>query len=130
MGSPLRLLLDTHTFYWWWYEKTRLTPRATATIKDCETAYVSLVSYWELAIKVRAGKLKAEGSLSEGVAGLASEGFDLLPIEYQHVYGTLHLPLHHRDPFDRLLIAQALSEGLAIVSGDAALDRYGVERIW
>lgn len=130
MGSALRVLLDTHAFYWWWYEKQRIPPRAMKAIQECESGYVSLISYWELAIKVRAGKLQAAEALSEGTSSLSADGFELLPIDYQHVMGTLQLPLHHRDPFDRLLIAQALSEGLAVVSSDAAFDPYGVERIW
>ncbi len=130
MGSTLRLLLDTHVFYWWGYEEERIPVRTMAAIKRCDEVYVSLVTYWELAIKVCAGKLNAEKALSEGISGLAVDGFHLLPIEYRHIQGTLDLPLHHRDPFDRLLVAQALAEGLSLVSSDRMLEQYGVERIW
>ncbi len=130
MGRSLRLLLDTHTYYWWTYQEERLSPRALKTIKRSEETFVSLLCYWELAIKVKAGKMQAGTLLMEGPAKLGLEGFLLLGIEFRHISGILDLPLHHRDPFDRLLIGQARAEKLSIVSSDAIFDRYGVDRIW
>jgi PIN domain nuclease of toxin-antitoxin system len=130
MGRSLRLLLDTHTYYWWIYQENRLPPRALKAIKGSEEAFVSLLCYWELAIKVKSGKMQAGTLLMEGPAKLPLDDFLLLGIEFRHISGLLDLPLHHRDPFDRLLIAQAKAEKLTIVSSDAVFDRYGVDRIW
>lgn len=130
MGRTLRLLLDTHIYYWWTYRADRLSPRALKAIKKSEEVLVSLLSYWELAIKTTTGKIEAGNLLLEGPATLGLEGFMLLGIEFRHISGILDLPLHHRDPFDRLLIAQAKVEKLTIVSSDAVFDRYGVDRIW
>jgi PIN domain nuclease of toxin-antitoxin system len=130
MGRSLRLLLDTHTYYWWTYQEERLSPRALKAIKGGEEAFVSLLCYWEIAIKVKTGKMQAGTLLIEGPLNLQREGFLLLGLEFRHISGLLDLPLHHRDPFDRLLIAQAKAEKLTIVSSDAVFDRYGVDRIW
>jgi PIN domain nuclease of toxin-antitoxin system len=99
-------------------------------IKSSEEALVSLVTFWEIAIKQRTGKMKAAEVLSEGPSGLASMGFNLLRIEYRHITGTLQLPLHHRDPFDRLLLSQAKAEGVSLVSTDTMFDDYGIKRLW
>jgi PIN domain nuclease of toxin-antitoxin system len=99
-------------------------------IKSSEEVLVSLVTYWEIAIKHRTGKIKASEMLIEGPGGLASMGFNLLRIEYRHITGTLQLPLHHRDPFDRLLLSQARVEKVSLVSTDTMFDDYGIKRIW
>jgi PIN domain nuclease of toxin-antitoxin system len=99
-------------------------------IRSSEEIMVSLVTYWEIAIKQRTGKMKASEVLMEGPSGLASMGFNLLRIEYRHITGTLQLPLHHRDPFDRLLLSQAKAEGVSLVSTDMMFDSYGIKRIW
>jgi PIN domain nuclease of toxin-antitoxin system len=130
MGRSLRLLLDTHAYYWWTYQVERLSQRALKAIKGSEEVFVSLLCYWELAIKAKSGKMQAGTLLMEGPAKLPQEGFLLLGVEFRHISGILDLPLHHRDPFDRLLIAQAKVEGLAIVSNDAVFERYGIGRIW
>jgi PIN domain nuclease of toxin-antitoxin system len=101
-----------------------------AAIKSSEEVLVSLVTYWEIAIKQRAGKMAASELLSEGPGLLASLGFTLLPIEYRHVTGTLQLPLHHRDPFDRLILSQTKAEGVSLVSTDRMFDHYGIKRLW
>lgn len=107
-----------------------LSERAAEAIHASEVVLVSLVSFWELAIKGRAGKINAQAILDGGPPALLRLGFPLLGITYEHVHATLTLPLHHRDPFDRLLIAQAKTEKLALVTSDATFDRYEVERIW
>lgn len=130
MGRPLRLLVDTHVIYWILYSPDVIRRAAKTAIQKSETTYVSLVSFWEVAIKVRAGKMKASSMLDGGPESLGRFGFQSLSIDYLHVHKTLELPLHHRDPFDRLLIAQAKVEGLTIISNDAVFDRYGVDRVW
>jgi PIN domain nuclease of toxin-antitoxin system len=92
---------------------------------------VSIASCWEIAIKVSLGKLRVEGSLGRFLPEqLAANRFQVLPIDLRHVARVAQLPFHHRDPFDRLLVAQALEEGLAVVSADEGLGEYGVERVW
>ena len=92
---------------------------------------ISPASYWEIAIKVGLGKLNLHASYDDFMRrGIVGNDFDILPIEPRHTSLLTTLPLHHRDPFDRLLIAQALVDGIPIVSADAAFDPYGVVRIW
>ena len=92
---------------------------------------VSPASYWEIAIKVGLGKLDLRSSYDEFMhRGIVGNDFAILPIEPKHTSLLTRLPLHHRDPFDRLLVAQATVEHLAIVSADEALDAYGVRRLW
>ena len=130
MGRALKLLLDTNAFYLAFYADPRLSKRSISAIASADRVFVSLVCFWELAIKARAGKIRVDALLDEGPSFLSKDGFELLGIEYGHIRETLALPLHHRDPFDRLLIAQAKTEGLTIVSSDKTLDRYEVKRIW
>jgi PIN domain nuclease of toxin-antitoxin system len=130
MGTALRLLLDTQVFYWWAYDKAHISPRALTAIKSSEEVLISLVTYWEIAIKQRTGKMKAFEVLAEGPSGLPSMGFNLLRIDYRHITGTLQLPLHHRDPFDRLLLSQAKTEGVSLVSTDTMFDQYEIKRLW
>ncbi len=128
----MRLLLDTHTLLWWVADAPQLSEEARRRISDEENdCFVSLVSAWEMAIKVGTGKLK----LAISVGGyfqqhLPANAFQLLQIGLGHITCLETLPLHHRDPFDRLLIAQALQEPLTLVSIDTAFDQYGVPRIW
>lgn len=128
----MRLLLDTHAFLWWIADDPRLSPRARsaiATRKD--QCFFSLASGWEIAIKVSLHKLAFAAPVDRFIPEqLAANGFDVLPIEFAHVARVSRLPFHHRDPFDRLLIAQALGERLVIVSADPVFRRYGVKRVW
>jgi PIN domain nuclease of toxin-antitoxin system len=128
----MRVLLDTHTFLWMGDSPERLGERARETLLDPSHNFgLSIASVWELAIKVSLGKLTLAGSLEALVkAGLAHPRIDLIPIELAHVLRVQELPRHHRDPFDRLLVAQALTGAMPIVSRDEALDAYGVLRIW
>ena len=128
----MRLLLDTQAFLWWVLADARLSRRAARAISDeTNDCLISLASVWELAIKVRAGKLQLTQSVAEFVpAELRANGFALLDIRFAHVALVETMPLHHRDPFDRLLAAQALAERLAVVSIDLAFQRYGVETVW
>jgi PIN domain nuclease of toxin-antitoxin system len=123
------LLLDTHLVLWWMAgEPSRISERALATLgSPGNEPVVSAVTIWEAAIKRGLGKLEAPGDLLEQ---LERAGVGLLPISPRHADLVGLLPLHHRDPFDRLLVAQATVERLPIVSHDTALARYDVEVVW
>jgi PIN domain nuclease of toxin-antitoxin system len=130
----VKLLLDTHTFLWFaGRQQAALLPQATREVLEDGThdLFLSLASVWELAIKVSIGKMQ----LTEPVADLvrfhqSNSGIQLQPITIAHLDLIERLPFHHKDPFDRLLIAQSLVENLTVVSIDAAFDRYGVNRLW
>ena len=130
----MNLLLDTHTFLWFaGRQQYALLPQATRDVLEdgANTLYLSYASAWEIAIKVSIGKMQ----LAEPVADLvrsqqAQIDLQLLPFQLAHIDLVERLPFHHKDPFDRLLIAQTLVEGFSIVSIDAAFDAYGVNRIW
>lgn len=128
----MNLLLDTHTFLWFSWGDKQLSPQARSLIENDEhTKYVSMASIWEMAIKLNLGKLKLarpfEDFLTERIDG---NGFEVLPIERAHSLQLVSMPLHHRDPFDRMLVAQCLTEDAAILSIDAVFDAYGVRRMW
>jgi PIN domain nuclease of toxin-antitoxin system len=128
----VRLLLDTHSMYWYIQGDPRLSPTAQTLVQDASNqVLISPASYWEIAIKISIGKWKLNRTYEEFVdVGLNTYGFQLLPILPAHTSRLIGLPFKHRDPFDRLLVAQALVEGLSIVSNDSALDAYGVTRLW
>ena len=127
-----RLLLDTHTLLWFVWNDPALSANAKSLIEDARNEkFVSVASCWEIAIKAGLGKLVlGEPSSSFLARELATNNFQLLPISLTHVTTVEHLSPHHRDPFDRLLIAQATLDGLMIVGGDVAFDAYGVLRQW
>jgi PIN domain nuclease of toxin-antitoxin system len=126
------LLLDTHAFLWWAEDSPRLSAKARRAIgRPEEACYLSLASCWEMAIKVSLGRLKLSASVDRFIAAqMAANGIQALGLHLPHVARVAALPFHHRDPFDRLLAAQALVEGLSIVSADPVFKRYGVPRIW
>jgi PIN domain nuclease of toxin-antitoxin system len=128
----MRLLLDTHAFLWWVHDARELSRRARAMIADPDNeCLVSLASCWEMAIKLSLGKLELPTALERFVPEqLAANRFRQLAIGFRHVCRVAGLPFHHRDPFDRLLAAQAIEERLAVVSADAVFRRYGVQRVW
>jgi len=120
----MRLLLDTHTLLWWLQEDETLSSEARAAISSpASTVYVSPASTWEASIKRSLGRLEAPSDLAEWVTKAA---FDELPIIMRHAERAGSLPLHHADPFDRILIAQAMLEGLTIVTRDPAFEAYDV----
>lgn len=125
------VLLDTHTLIWWMVDPDRLSKDAATILADAgNRILVSAVVAWELAIKINAGKIQPS-SLLLGLDGvLAKQTFAELPISLEHAVKAGMLPLHHRDPFDRVLVSQALVLGIPIVSADRTLDAYGVRRIW
>lgn len=119
-----RLLLDTHTFLWWLADSDRLGPKSRAAIARSENeAFVSAVSGWEIAIKKALGKLQAPDNLD---AVVAEEGFVHLPITFFHGEQAGALPPLHRDPFDRMLVAQAQAHGLVVITDDGDIPKYGV----
>lgn len=120
----MRLLLDTHILLWWLGDDDRLGTTARAAIGDGRNdVLVSSVSVMEIAIKRSLGKLDAPDDI---FGALAEEGLDELPLLSRHAVAIEHLPWHHRDPFDRMLVAQALTEGLVLVTHDDRLRDYGV----
>ena len=120
----MRLLLDSHTLLWSFWNSPQLGTRSREAIRDPDNeALVSVASIWELAMKRVSGRLDAPGDL---LNACQEQGFALLSIEPLHAEQAANLPMHHRDPFDRMLVAQAQAEGLTIVTADAQMRRYGV----
>jgi PIN domain nuclease of toxin-antitoxin system len=128
----MRLLLDTHALLWWLDGDPRLSRKARRAIAELSnTVLVSAASAWEITTKARLGKLPGAADVVSDVAGaVAGQGFSSLDITILHAQRAGRLPGDHRDPFDRMLIAQAQLEGLAAVSDDDVFEAYGVERFW
>jgi len=117
-------LLDTHTLLWWLAERSRLSADARLAITDAgNSIFVSAGSVWEIEIKSAAGKLRTPNDLEEQIS---ENGFKPLPISFAHARRAAHLPRHHADPFDRLLVAQAVEERLTIITRDSAIPKYAV----
>jgi len=127
-----RFLLDTHAFLWAITDDPRLSETGSTVFLDRENQLLlSLASVWEMSIKASLGKLQLARPLRELISEQTVRlGVLLLPIELAHATAVQHLPFHHRDPFDRLLVAQARCEQLTLVSADQVLDRYDVARVW
>lgn len=128
----MRALIDTHVLIWWSGEPKRLSPLAyDFLINPSNAPVLSLVSIWEMQIKLSLGKLSLQTPLSELVNDEINHNrLSLLPIELPHIYALSNLPSYHRDPFDRLLVAQAMIVGLDVISIDEKLDAYGIRRLW
>jgi PIN domain nuclease of toxin-antitoxin system len=128
----MKLLLDTHTFIWWTISVARLSSQALSLLQDRQNAlFLSLTSLWEMQLKIQLGKLHFNSPLSQIVEEQQRiNGLRLLAITPQHIYALGQLPFHHKDPFDRLLIAQAVTETLPLVSADPALAAYQAQIIW
>ena len=128
----MRPLLDTHALLWWLSDDPALTRAARMVIAETRnTIFVSAASAWEIATKVRLGKLPTAADLTTDFAGyLQREGFQILAISGEHAIRAGLLPGPHKDPFDRMLIAQAQAENMPIVSNESLFDTYGVRRIW
>ena len=119
----MRLLLDSHILLWWLALAPNLTDRARRAITLAEEVYVSAVSVWELAIKAASGRLRVPEDLEEQ---MRKNGFVPLPITMAHGIAAAGLPLHHRNPFDRMLVAQASLESLTLLTADPRLKLYGI----
>jgi PIN domain nuclease of toxin-antitoxin system len=125
----LRLLLDTHSLIWFLIDRKRIPERLmTILIDPAKVVYVSAVSVWEATIKVGIRKLSLP--LDELEATIVASGFSELPVTSAHALDVRHLPLIHRDPFDRLLVAQARYEGLMLVTRDPTVRRYPIDTLW
>jgi len=128
----MRLLLDTSALIWFITDSPRMPGRLKDLIEaDGTETFVSVVSPWEIAIKTRLGKLNLGLPLHPEVARLVARmGFAMLPLDWEDFQLVAELPLHHRDPFDRMLVAQALRHRFTVLTPDALWDRYGVSRLW
>ena len=127
----MRVLLDTHAFLWFLAGDERLSRKALEAMSD-ENAelFVSAASVWEMAIKASLGRLHLPLPVAYYVAEKIHDGFQVMPIDWVHAAAVQKLPFHHRDPFDRLMIAQAQIEKLPLVSGDSTFQKYGIRLIW
>lgn len=127
----MNLLVDTHALLWFCAGDARLSARARRTMEAADARlYVSIASWWEIAIKCSLKRLRLDDSLEAFMAQRVAEGFRVLPVETAHLPALVRLPFHHRDPFDRLIIAQAMEEKMPVCSGDAAFRDYGIRVIW
>ena len=128
----MRALLDTHAFLWFILDDSQLSASARTLIEDPTNDFeASPASYWEIAIKIKLGKYALPQPYRSFMEShIAVNDFHILPIELKHTALLTTMPLHHKDPFDRLLVAQALAEGIPLVSVDDKFDPYGVTRHW
>ena len=127
MTPATRLLLDTHAFLWWRGDPARLGAKVRDRIAKADVVFVSAASAWEAAIKVSLGRLELPDTME---AGVLASGFEKLLITFSHAEHAAALPHHHKDPFDRMLVAQARAEGLTLVTHDRLLEPYEVEILW
>ena len=128
----MNLILDTHAALWFWWDDPQLSPTARSLISDAANRkLVSVATCWEIAVKTSNRKLNlGEPSRSFLAREISGNNFELLPITLEHATAVESLPFHHRDPFDRLLVAQAQWERCPIVSADSMFDLYSVQRLW
>lgn len=127
----MNLLLDTHTVIWYLTDDNKLAAKAKAAIEDPENnCFISLASYWEIAIKNSLGRLRLEIELKKIFEIIEESGLELLMITPKHILQSSTLPFHHYDPFDRIIISQALTENLIIISKDSYFSAYKVPLFW
>ncbi len=124
-------LLDTHTLLWFLFENDNLSQKAQETISsNPNKIFVSHISFWEIAIKIRIGKLKYSYNTYELIKLCQHEGFEQLPVNLRHIHETSLLPLIHRDPFDRMPVAQAKVEEMTLITHDQYIPKYPIETVW
>lgn len=127
----MKLLLDTHTFLWWDSNPDRIPASTIALIQQSSNQILlSLVTPWEIQIKTQLGKLNLQAPLSNIIRQQTENGISILPITLSHILELDELPLHHKDPFDRLLIAQSRIEKATLVSCDSILEKYDCQVLW
>jgi len=128
----MKLLLDTHVFLWLRSEPNKLSPRVLSAYQDSSNRiYLSIVSVWEMQIKHQIGKLRLDMPLKDLIEGQCDANIlEILPLRLNHIFGLQNLPLHHKDPFDRLLIVQSQAESIRLVSSDSMFSLYGVTLFW
>lgn len=127
----MNLLLDTHTFIWFLNGDDQLPGSIRSLIADtANKCYVSIASIWEIAIKYSLNKLDLQGEFNQIAHFLTENDIEVLPITFAHIQSLLQLEFHHRDPFDRIIIAQTLAENITIATKDEAFHKYGVKITW
>lgn len=128
----MRAILDTHTFLWWITDSDELSRKARQILRDPENElYLSAASGWEIALKMRLGRITISGEPESVIPEqMATNAILGLPIHLSHALRTSRLPRHHRDPFDRILIAQAMVEHMPIITRDEAIKQYEVQTYW
>ena len=126
----MTLLLDTHALIWFLDDDVRLPANVRNRIETTPTVFVSIASLWEIAIKANIGKLELSAPFSTIEPNLVNLGITQLPINVKDLEVYLSLPLHHRDPFDRILLARAINHSLSLVSQDTQMDAYSIQRLW
>jgi PIN domain nuclease of toxin-antitoxin system len=128
----MKFLLDTHAFIWWDSEPTKLSPQVLALCQDsANTLLLSVASVWEMQIKLQLGKLRFDRALAEIVSSQERiNNLTILPIALAHVLALNDLPAHHKDPFDRLLVAQSIVENATLVSNDPQFAKYSLSVVW
>ncbi len=131
----MKLLLDTHTFLWFIAGHKNLSSIAREKIENIESEnFISIASLWEISIKTALGKLAIKGKYESVIDDVRNNGFLILPISFEHTVVQNKLPFYHRDPFDRIIISQAIEEKMAVLSKDKNFDAYfsekSIKRIW
>jgi PIN domain nuclease of toxin-antitoxin system len=124
------LLLDTHAFIWYSENDPKLPNRLKIEIEKADQVYISIASLWEIAIKLSIKKLSLLSSYESIEDSLEPAGISLLPISFADTVQVMNLPLHHRDPFDRIIIAQAINRSIIVVSGDSVFKAYPIQVLW
>jgi PIN domain nuclease of toxin-antitoxin system len=124
------MLLDTHTLLWFLNKDSRLPETTKTQIEEAESVFVSMASLWEISIKVNIGKLTLMTPFETIRLNMINLGIEELPISFEDAITYLSIPLHHRDPFDRILVAQAMNHSLILISRDVAFDSYAIRRVW
>lgn len=123
-------LIDTHTLIWTLFDSTKLSDRARRAVAEADRVFVSIVSLWEIAIKQNIGKLEIDSTIEEIAKNSNEAGIEILNILPKHLDAMKRLPRIHGDPFDRLIVAQALEENLVVVTRDSIIQRYEIETVW
>jgi PIN domain nuclease of toxin-antitoxin system len=127
----MKLLLDTHTFIWFVEDDEKLPSSTKNQIEDIDNEIlVSIVSLWEIAIKTSLGKLEISNDIPSMIKKIEMNGFTILPIFPEHTVCVSTLPFHHRDPFDRMLISQSITENIRIISKDGVFGEYDIDCFW
>jgi PIN domain nuclease of toxin-antitoxin system len=123
-------LLDTHTLIWFLENDAQLPASTRNLIEETPTIFISIASLWEIAIKANIGKLTLSFAFTDIATQLSNLSITQLPITFNDLETYLSLPLHHRDPFDRILIAQAMNHSLTLIRNDSQMDAYSIQRLW
>jgi PIN domain nuclease of toxin-antitoxin system len=125
-----RLLLDTHAFIWFVSNDANLPAATKNQIESADAVFLSIASIWEIAIKLNIGKLSLKGTFEDIEPQLIAADIKILPVTFTDTVEFRYLPLYHRDPFDRILVAQAINHSLVLISRDVAFDAYSIQRLW